>query len=54
MIVKLHRCPGLFEARTGQRLLPGIGEDGTILREESVELGARITGGRLRTVAVQS
>jgi hypothetical protein len=29
MIVKLHRCPALFEARTGQRLLPGIGEDGT-------------------------
>jgi hypothetical protein len=52
MIVKLHRCPGLFEARTGScRVLVRTARS---LREESVELGARITGGRLRTVAVQS
>jgi hypothetical protein len=38
-----------LEARTGQRLLPLIEfEDGTILREESDDLVARIREGRLR------
>jgi hypothetical protein len=54
MSVKLHRCPALFEARTSQRLLPVLVRTARSLREESVELGARITGGRLRTVAVHS
>jgi glutathione S-transferase len=39
-----------LERRTGQRLLPAIEfEDGTILREESDELAARITENRLAT-----
>ena len=38
-----------LERRTGQRLLPLIEfEDGTILREESDDLVARIREGRLR------
>jgi glutathione S-transferase len=38
-----------FAARSGQRLLPAIElEDGTMLREESAELAARIREGRLR------
>ena len=38
-----------FIERSGQRLLPAIEfEDGTILREESNELAARIRGGLLR------
>ena len=37
-----------LERRSGQRLLPAIEfEDGTILREESNELAARIRDGRL-------
>jgi glutaredoxin len=37
-----------FAARSGQRLLPAIElEDGTILREESTDLAARIRDGRL-------
>jgi glutathione S-transferase len=37
-----------LERRTGQRLLPAIEfEDGTILREESGELAARIAENRL-------
>jgi glutathione S-transferase len=37
-----------LEQRTGQRALPAIEfEDGTILREESDELAARIREGRL-------
>jgi len=37
-----------LERRSGQRLLPAIElEDGTILREESDELAARIRDGRL-------
>jgi glutathione S-transferase len=37
-----------LERRSGQRLLPAIEfEDGTILREESDELAARITENRL-------
>lgn len=37
-----------LERRTGQRLVPAIEfEDGTILREESGELAARIADGRL-------
>jgi glutathione S-transferase len=39
----------VFEQRSGQRLVPAIEfEDGTILREQSDELAARIRGGRLR------
>jgi glutathione S-transferase len=38
-----------YEQRTGQRLLPAIEfDDGTVLREESAELAARIKEGRLR------
>jgi glutathione S-transferase len=38
-----------FEQRSGQRLVPAIEfEDGTILREESDDLAARIRDGRLR------
>jgi glutathione S-transferase len=37
-----------FAVRSGQRLLPAIElEDGTILREESTDLAARIREGRL-------
>jgi glutathione S-transferase len=37
-----------FAARSGQRLLPAIEfEDGSILREESTDLAARIREGRL-------
>jgi glutathione S-transferase len=37
-----------FVERSGQRLLPAIEfEDGTILREESADLAARIRDGRL-------
>jgi glutaredoxin len=37
-----------FAARSGQRLLPAIEfEDGSILREESADLAARIRDGRL-------
>jgi glutathione S-transferase len=39
----------VFEQRSGQRLVPVIElEDGTILREESDELAARVRAGRLR------
>jgi glutathione S-transferase len=38
-----------FEQRSGQRLVPALEfEDGTILREESDALAARIRDGRLR------
>jgi glutathione S-transferase len=38
-----------LQEQSGQRLLPAIEfEDGTILREESDELAARIRDGRLR------
>jgi glutathione S-transferase len=38
-----------FEQRSGQRLVPAIEfEDGTILREQSSDLAARIRDGRLR------
>jgi hypothetical protein len=38
-----------YERLTGQRVLPAIEfEDGTILREESSDLAARIRDGRLR------
>jgi glutathione S-transferase len=38
-----------FVERSGQRLLPAIEfEDGTILREESADLAARIRDGRLQ------
>jgi glutathione S-transferase len=38
-----------LERRSGQRLVPALEfEDGTILREESEALAARITEGRLR------
>ena len=38
-----------FAQRTGQRLVPALEfEDGTILREESAALAARIRDGRLR------
>jgi glutathione S-transferase len=44
----LRRNRTEFEQRSGQRLVPAIEfEDGTILREESDELAARITAGRL-------
>jgi hypothetical protein len=37
-----------FAARSGQRLLPAIElEDGSILREESADLAARVRDGRL-------
>jgi glutathione S-transferase len=37
-----------YERRTGQRALPAIEfEDGTLLREESADLAARIREGRL-------
>jgi hypothetical protein len=37
-----------YEQRTGQRLLPAIEfDDGTMLREESTDLVARIREGRL-------
>jgi glutathione S-transferase len=37
-----------LERRSGQRLVPAIEfEDGTILREESSELAARVRDGRL-------
>jgi hypothetical protein len=40
-----------LEQRSGQRLLPAIEfEDGTILREESNDLAARIRGGELRPI----
>jgi glutathione S-transferase len=46
----LRRNRSDFEDRTGQRLLPAIElEDGTVLREESDVLAARIRDGRLRT-----
>ncbi len=39
-----------LETRSGQRLVPAIEfEDGTILREESSDLAARIRAGRLRS-----
>ena len=42
-----------LERRSGQRLLPAIEfEDGTILREESNELAARIRDGRLAVGSV--
>jgi glutaredoxin len=38
-----------FAERSGQRLVPAIEfEDGTILREESADLAARIRDGRLQ------
>jgi hypothetical protein len=41
-----------YEQRTGQRLVPAIEfEDGTILREESKDLVARIQEGRLQPSA---
>jgi glutathione S-transferase len=41
-----------FAVRSGQRLLPAIEfEDGSILREESAELAARIRDGWLRQTA---
>jgi glutathione S-transferase len=44
----LRRRRTEYERRTGQRLLPGIEfEDGTMLREESDDLVARISEGRL-------
>jgi Glutathione S-transferase, N-terminal domain len=37
-----------FAVRSGQRLLPAVEfEDGSFLREESMDLAARIRGGRL-------
>lgn len=42
-----------LEQRSGQRLVPAIQfEDGTILREESDELAARISAGRLMALPV--
>jgi glutathione S-transferase len=44
--LRLHRKE--YEKRSGTRVLPAIEfEDGTILREESDELAARIREGRL-------
>ncbi|MEA2410740.1 MAG: hypothetical protein QOC77_1301 [Thermoleophilaceae bacterium] len=52
MAVKLQRCRLMFAKLSGQKVLPAIEfEDGTVLREESKDLVARIKDGRLRASA---
>jgi glutathione S-transferase len=52
-IVKHPALPGRrkqYIALTGQKLLPAIElEDGRVIREESKDLAARVSEGRLRT-----
>ena len=48
MAVRLHRCPNIWVKLSGQRKLPVIEfDDGSVYREESREMAATISDGRL-------